>query len=149
MRIKPKFINFSSFPAGAVIFSNGQKPDVSGNAFVWDVTTKKLLAGPRLPRKTIQDEDYVAPLDKCVISQTAPMTAPRIVTIPLAADVGEGAILVIVDESGTVDIVNSLSALASGANTINGLATQTIITPYGYLMLMSNGGQKFTILSRG
>lgn len=81
-----------------------------------------------------------------LVVQIGAMTASRAVNLPLCALVTPGHIVTIVDESGTVGAVNTLVVTQTGGATINGAATQTILSAYGTLKLMCDGVSKWTIV---
>lgn len=95
-------------------------------------------------RSSFSNSNYTVLSTDRYVAQTGTMSAVRTVTLPLASSVNAGQILVIQDESGTVDTTNSISISASGADTINGSATKTIRTAYGFSYLTSNGTNAWT-----
>lgn len=90
-------------------------------------------------RSTFSDAPYTVLSTDRYVAQVGSMTAPRVVTLPLANSVNAGQTLKIVDESGTVTTTNLLTITASGSDTIDGSATKVIRSAYGEAYLTSNG----------
>lgn len=67
------------------------------------------------------------------------LTAARTVTLPSAATAGIGYLLTVGCGDGTCTVVNTISIIPSGAETISGAASVTLITAYAHTILMSNG----------
>lgn len=90
-------------------------------------------------RSTFSNANYTVLSTDRYVAQIGAMTAPRIVTLPLANSVNAGQTLRIVDESGSVTTTNMLTITASGADTIDGSASKTVRSAYGQAELTSNG----------
>lgn len=90
-------------------------------------------------RSTFSDAAYVVLSTDRYVAQVGSMSAPRVVTLPLANSVNAGQSLKIVDESGTVNTTNLLTITAAGSDTIDGSATKVIRSAYGEADLISNG----------
>lgn len=90
-------------------------------------------------RSTFSNADYVVLSTDRYVAQVGTMSAPRVVTLPLANSVNAGQTLKIVDESGTVTTTNLLTVTASGSDTIDGAATKVVRSAYGEAYLTSNG----------
>lgn len=90
-------------------------------------------------RSTFSNTNYTVLSTDRYVGQTGTMTAPRVVTLPLANSVNPGQRLIIADESGTVTTTNLITVTAAGADTIDGTATKTIRSGYGEADLTSNG----------
>lgn len=93
-------------------------------------------------RAAVADADYQTTNDYYVGVES--LTAPRTVTIS-TADITAGAREFIVkDESGAAGTHN-ITIATEGAETIDGAASQTISSNYGYIKLKSNGTNLFII----
>lgn len=90
-------------------------------------------------RSTFSNANYTVLSTDRYAAQIGTLSAPRIVTLPLANSVNAGQQLIIADESGTVTTTNTLTLTASGSDTIDGTATKTIRVGYGDAVLFSNG----------
>lgn len=77
--------------------------------------------------------------ERDVIAAVTSVTAPYAVTLPSAASCSHRWLL-IKDETGVVNSTTRLVTItASGTNTIDGAPTKPLSTPYGRLLLYSNG----------
>lgn len=96
------------------------------------------------------DTDYsVNPAD-IIVNQTATMTAPRAVTLPSAASVPAGYAIIIQDNSGTVNSVQTVTINRSGTDTINGSVDPRILsTPYGVVKFTSDGATNWIFSTPG
>ena len=74
------------------------------------------------------------------------ITAPRTVALPLANAVPLGYRLIVVDGSGAVTAVNTITLNRAGADTINGLTSASIVVAYGLKEIVSDGVSKWTII---
>lgn len=90
-------------------------------------------------RSTFSNAPYTVLNTDRYVAQIGTMSATRIVTLPTASSVNAGQTITIADESGTVTTTNLLTITPAGADTINGSATKTIRSAYGYIHLYSNG----------
>jgi Major tropism determinant N-terminal domain len=98
-------------------------------------------------RTAVADAAYTALTTDRSIAYAA-LTAARTVTLPASADYPTGTPLTIFDESGSCSSVNILTIAGAGTDTIDGAASASIATPYGYLALASNGAGKWTIVDQ-
>jgi hypothetical protein len=90
-------------------------------------------------RSTFSNVDYTALNTDRYIGQIGTMSAPRTVTLPSASTLNAGQLMFIIDESGTVSTTNTISVTASGGQTIDGAASRTIRSAFGYIRLYSTG----------
>lgn len=90
-------------------------------------------------RSTFSNANYTVLSTDRYVAQIGTMSAPRVVTLPLASSVNPGQRLIIADESGTVNTTNTLTLTASGSDTIDGSVSKTIRAAYGEGDLTSNG----------
>lgn len=79
----------------------------------------------------------IAPADPYVYL-AMDMSAIRTVTLPLASSVASGRIYVIKDSTGQSE-TNTLTIAASGADTVDGAASQTINSNYATTFVIGNG----------
>jgi hypothetical protein len=94
---------------------------------------------------TVADANYTALSTDQLVAYTS-ITAARIVTLPAAATVNAGQPIVIADESGSCSATNTITVTRIGSDTINGQASAVIANPFGYLELVSNGANKWTLI---
>jgi hypothetical protein len=71
------------------------------------------------------------------------LTVNRTVTLPQASVIAPGTALVIADESGNASPTVRIIAQANGAEHINAGTQLAIESPYGALVLFSNGADRF------
>lgn len=101
-----------------------------------------------IPRTAVDDADYTALVDDVLISIVA-LTAPRTITLPLAATlVSNGPnnkvkSFIIKDESGDA-ITHNITVQPSGGETIDGQPWALINNSYGNLQLYTNGVEFFS-----
>lgn len=79
-----------------------------------------------------------------VVFYAVDTTAPRTITIPQAASVAAGRFYVIKDADGLSE-TNTLTVAASGADTIDGVASVPLQSNYGSWTLVSDGVDKYFI----
>lgn len=70
------------------------------------------------------------------------LTAPRTLTLPLAADLGEGREIMVQDESGAAG-THAITIQRAGSDTINGATSVTINTNYGRKVIVKRNGKYF------
>ena len=98
-------------------------------------------------RTAVSDASYsVLATDRSVAYMS--LTAARGISLPTAAAYPTGTPLTIFDESGSCSAVNALTVARVGSDTIDGAAAAAIATPYGYIVLESNGSSKWTIIDQ-
>jgi hypothetical protein len=130
---------------GYILFSNGTT--AAGDAsLAWDSTNKRATIPANLKRSTFTNAASVIGAGGCYHAQVGTMSASRAVTLP-AATVGPGAVIVLVDESGSVTSTNTMVATRAGSDTINGGTTWTIGQAYGRAVFVSDGTSKWTVAS--
>ncbi|MBV8830020.1 MAG: hypothetical protein JO108_12410 [Acidobacteriaceae bacterium] len=93
----------------------------------------------------VADANYTAQTTDQLIAFTS-ITAARTVTLPAAAAVNPGQPVVIVDETGACSATSTITVTRSGTDTINGAASAVIASAFGYLELVSNGVNKWTLI---
>lgn len=94
-------------------------------------------------RMVVSDAAYSILATDRYVGLTA-ITAARVFTLPAASSLNPGQALVIADESGLLTSTLSLSLLASGSDTINGVAGLVLTTPNQLLTFYSNGSNRWT-----
>ena len=94
--------------------------------------------------KTVNVNDApAAPAADTGIVLYSTITAARVVTMPLAADVPAGASIKVLDVSGNASAVLTITAAPSGADTIVGAGINPIVSAYGKMELVSDGVSKW------
>lgn len=119
-------------------FSQGVVPVISGGTGAVNAPAARVNLNID-QRSTFSDAPYTVLSTDRYVAQVGTMSAPRVVTLPLANSVNAGQSLKIVDESGTVSTTNLLTITASGSDTIDGSASKTVRSAYGEADLISNG----------
>jgi len=113
----------------------------SDGSNAWTIVHSRATATARTP---VSDAAYAALATDRMIAYVA-LTAARIVTLPAAAAYPTGALLVIIDESGSCSATKTITASRAGSDTINGATSAIVSAPYGYVALESNGSNAWTI----
>lgn len=90
-------------------------------------------------RSTFSNAAYTVLSTDRYVAQIGTLTGPQVVTLPAASALNPGQTLFIADESGSATSVNRLTITAAGSDTINGTATKTIKSAFGFAQLVSNG----------
>jgi hypothetical protein len=98
-----------------------------------------LFGGPLRLNRTATATSYTATPTDCVVAVTN-TGAARTITLPSAAAVGKGHLLIVQDESGGAGTNNITIAAASGEN-VRG--TATISSNYGRRILYSDGSSQW------
>jgi hypothetical protein len=95
------------------------------------------------------DANYAIQVGDRAVYHTA-LTAARTDTLPAAASLNPGQLLVIADWRGQVTATNTISAARNGAttDTINGLTSTPVVSAqYGAAILMSDGVSRWTMFT--
>lgn len=90
-------------------------------------------------RTTVNATNYSAVSTDRYIAQIGSLSGGITITLPTAASVNPGQLLYIADESGTASTTNVITVSANGSDTIDGSASKTIRSAYGFIYLVSNG----------
>lgn len=94
----------------------------------------------------VGDTNYTCNSDDKVIAITA-LTAPRTVTLPLAAGYQPGQRLVVMDQAGVCTTGNTVTVLPVGGDFINGLtASPALNAAHAFLGFVSNGINAWTVV---
>ena len=100
-------------------------------------------------RVTVDDANYTILATDKVVAQIGTMSAARTFSLPAASTVQAGAIMIISDESGSVNSINKIIVQRNGTDTIDGETSIDINYKYGQLVLICNGTDKWKIISLG
>jgi hypothetical protein len=125
------------------------KVSPNGSTYYTGIILDKSTGAPTLgnARTAVSDAAYTVLATDREVAYTA-ITAARIVTLPAASSFPAGHALVIVDESGSVSLTNTLTINRAGSDTISGLTSAKIATAYGHIRLFSDGASKWTVVGR-
>jgi len=107
----------------------------------------EISAGALTTRSTVADANYTILATDRMIGISA-LTAARTLTLPSAASFPTGITLGVFDESGSASSTITATIAASGSDRIDGAASVAINSPFGAVLLQSNGATKWTLLSR-
>ena len=110
-------------------------------------TARRALAIDR--RVEVNDSDYNILFDNKVVAQVGNMTSPRTFNLPAAATLAGGSEIIIIDESGTVNVDNEITIRRTGTDLIDGATFISLVEPYGKVQLISNGLNSWKVLSAG
>lgn len=102
------------------------------------------VAGTRTP---VPDADYAVRVTDRTVAVSS-LSAPRTLKLPQAATYPRGTTLTVVDEAGACAANRSVTLACAQGDTINGLATFALTTPYGYLAVQTDGASRWTIVGR-
>jgi len=100
-------------------------------------------------RVTVDDANYTILATDKVVAQIGTMSAARTFSLPAANTVEAGAKIIVIDESGSVDIVNKIIVQRNGTDTIDGQTSIDINKKYGQLELICDGTDSWKIVSSG
>lgn len=140
--------------AGEAAFFNAASNVISDPNFKWDNTNKRLglALGVGTPNSSFENGGSVSFSKETVIQanynvlssdyQIAAVLGNIAATLPLtsAAGVKFGKRYLLYDANGFAAAGNPISFTASGAETIDGLGTQSIIIPFGSMEVMARTG---------
>jgi hypothetical protein len=97
-------------------------------------------------RTAVADAAYSALVTDRIIAYTS-ITVSRAVALPAASLYPAGAEITVVDESGSVTSAITITINRAGSDTISGLTSLVLNTPYGAVTLESDGVSKWTVVS--
>jgi len=131
--------------------SGGALTNLGGTSVGISLFTTASAAAARLSllvdqRTAVADTNYTGLVTDRLIAYTS-ITASRILTLPAANGFNPGETIIVVDESGAVSPIITLTVACAGADTLNGLANTILTIPYSYLTLESNGTNKWFVVS--
>jgi hypothetical protein len=98
-------------------------------------------------RVTVDDANYTILATDKVVAQIGTMSAARTFSLPAASTVQAGAMIIIIDESGTITSTNKISVQRNGTDTIDGQTSIDINKDYGSLVLICDGSNSWKIIS--
>lgn len=136
---KPLFIEGSILALNSAV--------TSGNVGVGTDTPSSRLhvnGSISVKRTAVGAGDYTVLTTDYYIGKTAITLTGDTINLPAAATAGVGKVYIIKDESGTATI-RTITIDPSGAETIDGGATATIILSYGSRTIICDGSAWFTI----
>jgi hypothetical protein len=98
-------------------------------------------------RKAVSDANYSVAITDRQVAYTA-ITVARTVSLPAASAYPTGAVLTIVDESGSCSATRTITLNRAGSDTINGAASAVLSQAYGFMALESNGSNAWTVVDQ-
>ena len=115
--------------------------EISGSSTVlYDTTNTRLTVGAGIVyNRTAIATIHTASVSEYILGVTAVPTEIEVDATLFA----EGQVLVIKDESGATSVTNTILLSGAAAQTIDGATTVTIESPYGSVLLYSNGSNWF------
>lgn len=113
----------------------------------WPAAKVSDITGTVAKRSAVADANYTILATDRMIGVSA-LTAARTLTLPSAASFLTGVTLGVFDESGAASSTVTVTVAASGSDKIDGAASIAINSPYGFVLLQSDGATKWTIVSR-
>lgn len=126
--------------------NGGAAISASSGALIFISILAEDLATLPMARQPVADANYAVSANVGVVAYTA-ITAPRTVTLPAANSFEPGALLRVVDESGECSATITITLARAGTDTINGGASAAVAGAFGFVELMSNGSNAWTIVS--
>ena len=93
------------------------------------------------------DANYTILVSDRFVAQNVTLTAARTKTLPAASGYPAGLPLVVADETGSVTTANTLIIARAGSDTIDGATSVTLDSAYGFVVLVSDGSAKWTVLA--
>lgn len=117
-------------------------------AFLESATKEEARLNLAIDRRvTVNNADYSITANDLVIAQTGTLSQARNFTLPAANTVVAGSRFIIVDESGTANIVNKISIQRISTDLIDGQTSIDIKQPYGVVVLVCNGSNKWKVIN--
>lgn len=110
-------------------------------------TTTVNLTGvqPSPVREAMVDANKTFSTGTTELVTSVTLTAPRVVTIPLANANAAGRELIFADEIGGITSTNTVTLTASGSDLINGGTTYVVNVKNGVVRLITDGSGKYTV----
>lgn len=147
--------------AGEISFFNGPTNIISDQELKWDNVNKRLglLLNVGSPNSTLHNNGSLSLSQETLIQLNYNITKDDFLisavlnnltaTLPLtnAAGVGAGKIYILSDDTGAASIANPINLTASGAELIDGLATRSIINPFGTIWVRARVGGSWKVLN--
>ena len=136
-------VNVADGPVGSLQFrvDTPVTGEISGSSkILYDISNNRLSFGGGLVyNRTALASNYTASTDDHILAIT---TVPLEILLD-ASLFSVGQPLVVKDESGAASEINTIALNASASQTIDGFATAHIESPYGSVLLYSNGSNWF------
>ena len=125
------------------------KVSPNGSTYYVGLTLDKSTGAVTLgnARTAVADANYTALATDREVAYTS-LTAARTVTLPAASAFPAGHPLVIIDESGSVSLTNTITVSRAGSDTISSQTSAKIVTAYGHIRLVSNGSNAWVVAGR-
>lgn len=147
--------------AGEIAFFNGATNVISDQELKWDNVNKRLglLLNVGSPNSTLHNNGSLSLSQETLIQLNYNITKDDFLisavlnnltaTLPLttAAGVGAGKIYILSDDTGAASVANPINLTASGAELIDGLATRSIINPFGTIWVRARVGGSWKVLN--
>jgi hypothetical protein len=105
---------------------------------------RQILSVAAFTRAAVQDVNYAVKATDTYVGVTA-LTAPRTITLPLAADYPAGQPLYIADESGACGTDSPIVVAAAGQDTIGMQPNVNMASPFLKFAFHSNGTNLWTV----
>jgi hypothetical protein len=138
--------NITTSPAGAttqVQFNSAGafagSSNLTYNGSTLTIKGASHLSGGLVHKRTAVTTSHTASITEYILGVS---TVPTSILFDATA-FAEGQVVVIKDESGAASSGNTISLNASASQTIDGAASMTIASPYGSVLLYSNGANWF------
>lgn len=107
-------------------------------------TARAALGVAGIGRSAVNDTTYAVKASDAFVGVIA-LTAPRILTLPLAANYPQGQPLYVADESGVCGPDRPIVIAAAGQDTIGGQSNVSMQSPFMKLVFHSNGTNLWTV----
>jgi hypothetical protein len=138
---------FTGAQGEVVVDTTNNRVVVQDGATAGGFAAAKLAEVLTNARTQVSDGNYTALATDRTIAYIT-LTASRIVSLPAASTYPTGTRLLVVDESGACSGSKTIALSANGSDLIDGTATATVNSAYGYLAIESNGANKWTIVDQ-
>lgn len=100
-----------------------------------------------LARAAVANTAYSVAAGISIVAYTS-ISAARVVTLPAASSFAAGQRLLIVDESGSCSVTNTITPTRAGSDTVNGATTVVLSSAYAAVELESNGSSTWTVVGQ-
>ena len=131
-------VAFDASPTAPTPSPGDNSTKLATTAYV-DASAKAAIA-----RVQVSDAAYAIQASDRTVAVIA-LSAPRTLTLPPASAYPQGATLTVMDESGACAATRAITVAAQGSDTISGLSSVTLATPYASFAVQGNGFNKWTL----